>query len=56
MKTGLQQKDVIVEAEGVPIKDIFDLMNQYQLVSWTGKMKLTVMRNQQLVYIIITLK
>lgn len=56
MKTGLQQKDVIVEAEGVPIKDIFDLMNQYQLVNWTGKMKLTVMRNQQLVYIIITLK
>lgn len=56
VKTGLLEKDVIVEAEGVAVKDIFDLMNQYQHVNWTGKMSLIVMRNQQLVNIVIKLK
>jgi PDZ domain/Right handed beta helix region len=55
-KSGLQTTDVIVEVEGVPVKDIFDLMSQYQAVNWTGKMNVTVIRNQQLKTISLKLK
>jgi len=55
-RSGLQPGDVIVEAGGKSIKDIYELMNQYQLVNWTGKMKIMVMRNQQLKPIVIQLK
>lgn len=56
VKSGLIRGDVIVDAVGKQIKDIYELMNQYQLANWTGKMTITVMRNQQLKSIVLKLK
>ncbi len=55
-QSGLQIKDVIVEVEGKPIKDIVELMNQYQSVNWTGRMNITVLRNQKEIAISLKLK
>ena len=56
MKSGIQTKEVIVEADGGKIKDIYELMNPYQLVNRTGKISVMLMRNQQLKTIVILLK
>ncbi|MFM9908944.1 MAG: PDZ domain-containing protein [Chitinophagaceae bacterium] len=54
--SGLQTKDVITAVEGKPIKDIFELMNHYQSVNWTGQMNVTLLRNQQETIISLKLK
>jgi hypothetical protein len=45
--TGLLPKDVIVEAEGEKVNAAFDLISIYEKINWTGKMALTIYRNQQ---------
>jgi hypothetical protein len=56
VKSGLLEKDVIIAADDVAINNTFDLMTQYQLVNWTGKMRLSVIRNQQTLHLDILLK
>ncbi|MGN6492666.1 MAG: right-handed parallel beta-helix repeat-containing protein [Agriterribacter sp.] len=45
--SGLQNKDVVRTADGKPVKDVKQLMDIYQSRNWTGRIALTVMRNQQ---------
>lgn len=47
--SGLQSKDVIRTAGNKKVEDVKQLMDIYQSLNWTGKIPLTVMRNQQLV-------
>ena len=51
--SGLLNKDVIRTAGNKTITDIKQLMDAYQLLNWTGQIPVTVMRNQQLVNIIL---
>ncbi|MBL7763187.1 MAG: right-handed parallel beta-helix repeat-containing protein [Chitinophagaceae bacterium] len=48
-KAGLQVGDVIRSSGNVPVKNVKELIDLYQSVNWTGKMDLTVMRNQKLI-------
>lgn len=52
--SGLRNKDVIRSADGKAIADVKELMDVYQSLNWTGRIPVTVMRNQQL--LTITLK
>ena len=56
INSGLQPKDVILEAEGKPVKNIFDLISEFQSVNWKGKMEVRVKRNQQVQSIMLNLK
>lgn len=56
VKSGLLAKDVIVGTEDTTIKDIYDLLSQYQSVIWKGKMNLNIIRNQQPIKVTIQLK
>jgi S1-C subfamily serine protease len=56
IKSGLLAKDVIIGSNETPINDIFGLMSFYQGKSWTGKLSLNIMRDQQLKKIVIQLK
>lgn len=56
VKSGLLPKDVILGSENTVIKDIFDLLNEYQKINWTGKMNLDIVRDQQPKKITIQLK
>ncbi|PVD52758.1 peptide-binding protein [Terrimonas sp.] len=47
--SGLQDKDVIRTADGKTIIDVKQLMDIYQTLNWTGRIPITVMRNQQLI-------
>lgn len=49
--SGLQSKDVIRTADGKAVKDVKQLMDIYQSLNWTGRIPLTVMRNQQVLNI-----
>lgn len=49
--SGLQNKDVLRTADGKPVKDVKQLMDIYQSLNWTGRIPLTVMRNQQILNI-----
>jgi hypothetical protein len=53
--SGLKANDVIVAAEGTPVRHFFDLISQYQKVNWTGKMNVSVQRNQQVVALLLRL-
>lgn len=56
IKSGLLAKDVIIGSNEMAINDIFGLMSLYQGKSWTGKLSLNIMRDQQLKKIVIQLK
>lgn len=56
IKSGLLAKDVIVGSEDIIIKDVYDLLSQYQSINWKGKMNLNIIRNQQQKKITIQLK
>ncbi|HRQ15797.1 MAG TPA: PDZ domain-containing protein [Agriterribacter sp.] len=51
--SGLRNKDVIRAAGGKAIADVKQLIDVYQSLNWTGQIPVTVMRNQQLVHIIL---
>ena len=55
-KAGLQVGDVIRGSGNVPVKNVKQLIDLYQSVNWTGKMDLTVMRNQKLISFSVTTK
>lgn len=46
--SGLQERDVIRSANGNPVRNVKELMDMYQSLNWTGRLPVTVMRNQQL--------
>lgn len=52
-QSGLRDKDVIRTAAGKPVRDVKELMDIYQSQNWTGKIPVTVMRDQQLVNAIL---
>jgi len=54
--SGLLEKDVIRMADGKPIKNIKDLLDIYQEINWHGKMDIEVLRNQQLMKLVLLLK
>ena len=54
--TGLLTKDVILEAEGEKVNAAFDLISIYEKINWTGKMSLTIYRNQQKQQLIFSFK
>ena len=56
LKSGLLPKDVIIGSDETAINDIFGLISLYQGKSWTGKMRLNIMRDQQPKKIVIPLK
>ena len=47
-QSGLQDKDVIRSANGKPVRDVKELMDIYQEMNWTGRLPVTIIRNQQL--------
>ena len=47
-KAGLHAKDVIRNAGGKVVKNVQELLDVYQSLNWTGKLNLTIIRNQQL--------
>lgn len=49
--SGMQSKDVIRTADGKAVKDVKQLMDIYQSLNWTGRIPLTVMRDQQVLNI-----
>lgn len=55
-KSGLHAKDVIRNADGKQVKDIKQLLDAYQSLNWTGRVPLTVMRNQQMIDITLQTK
>ena len=55
-KSGLHAKDVIRSADGKPVKDVKQLLDAYQSLNWTGRVPLTVMRNQQVIEITLHTK
>lgn len=55
-KSGLMEKDVIRSMDGTVVKKAADLLNIYQASKWKGKIKIEVMRNQQLVQAEVSLK
>lgn len=52
----LQEKDVITEAEGKKIKDVQSLLDLLQESSWKGKIPIKIIRNQQLLEGVLSLK
>ncbi|MCC6287785.1 MAG: PDZ domain-containing protein [Chitinophagaceae bacterium] len=50
-QSGLQPKDVIRFAGGKVVKDVKQWMDIYQTLNWTGRIPLTIMRNQQILHI-----
>lgn len=46
-QSGLQEKDVIRMADGKPVNDVKQLMDIYQTLNWTGRIPITIIRNQQ---------
>lgn len=50
-QSGLRDRDVIRSAGGKNIKDVKQLMDIYQALNWTGRIPLTVFRDQQLLNI-----
>ncbi|MBX3255198.1 MAG: PDZ domain-containing protein [Chitinophagaceae bacterium] len=50
-QSALQDKDVIRTAGGKPVRDVKQLMDVYQSLNWTGRIPITVIRNQQLLNI-----
>jgi len=52
-QSGLHDKDVVRSAAGKTVKDVKELMDIYQSQNWTGKIPVTVMRDQQLINIIL---
>lgn len=55
-QSGLLEKDVIRKADDKPIKNINELLDIYQAINWHGKMKVEVIRNQQLITLTLLLK
>lgn len=55
-QSGLQDGDVIRLADSKPIPDIKALMDIYQTLNWTGRVPLTIMRNQQLLELTLKTK
>lgn len=55
-KSGLMEKDVIRMADGKAVKNIRELMDTYQEINWHGKINLEVIRNQQLIKLVLLLK
>lgn len=51
--SGLLNKDVIRTADNKVIKDVQQLMDVYQSLNWTGQIPITVIRNQQLLHIMM---
>lgn len=51
--SGLLNKDVIRTADNKVIKDVKQLMDVYQSLNWTGQIPITVIRNQQLIHIMM---
>lgn len=46
-KAGLHNKDVIRNAGGKPVRNVQQLLDIYQALNWTGRLQLTIIRNQQ---------
>ncbi|MGC4235696.1 MAG: PDZ domain-containing protein [Niabella sp.] len=46
-QSGVQDRDVIRSANGKPVRDIKELMDVYQGFNWTGRLPVTIIRNQQ---------
>ena len=55
-ENGLRKNDVILEAEGIKIYNVKDLLKIYQEKNWTGKLNLLIKRNQYEQRIIIKTK
>ncbi len=55
-QSGLQNGDVIRSADGRPIGDVKELMDIYQTLNWTGRIPITIMRNQQLLKLTLKTK
>ncbi len=55
-KSGLQDKDVIRIADGKNVKTLREFLEVYQEINWHGKMNLEVMRNQELIKVVLLLK
>jgi len=55
-KSGLVEKDVIRTADGKAVKNINELLDIYQEINWHGKIDLEVLRNQQLMKLVLLLK
>lgn len=47
LKAGLHNKDVIRNAGGKPVRNVQQLLDIYQALNWTGRLQLTIIRNQQ---------
>lgn len=54
--SGLLEKDVIRMANGKAIKNIKELMDIYQEINWHGKINLEILRNQQIMKLVLLLK
>ncbi len=46
-QSGVQDRDVIRSANGKPVSNIKELMDVYQAFNWTGRLPVTIIRNQQ---------
>lgn len=46
-QSGAQDRDVIRSANGKPVRNIKELMDVYQAFNWTGRLPVTIIRNQQ---------
>jgi S1-C subfamily serine protease len=55
-KAGLQDKDVILTAAGKVVPHVNALLELYQAENWTGRLSLTIIRNQQPLAIELLLK
>ena len=55
-KSSLQEKDVIRPADRKAVKNINELLDMYQEINWHGKIDLEVLRNQQLMKLVLLLK
>lgn len=54
--SGLQKNDVIRRVGDKPVKNVADLIDAYQQYNWTGKLQLSIWRNQQLMPLTLLLK
>lgn len=55
-QSGVMAKDVIRTADGKTVDDARQLLDVYQSVNWTGRIEVTIIRNQQLINIVINTK
>ena len=55
-QSGLLEKDVIRTADGKNVKNIREFLDIYQEINWHGKINLEVIRNQQLIKLVLLLK